>query len=136
MERSGMKSRDLDNGAQNQPFKIYFHCRWYTTLELEVLHNLIKNNQNLELYIGFCGNISYPKAQDLRDSFQYCLDNNMNILIETDAPYLSAQVIRWQQNTPAKIIHTYEYISDYFYIPIDQLQKKTHDNFMSLYYPG
>jgi Tat protein secretion system quality control protein TatD with DNase activity len=27
MERSGMKSRDLDNGAQNQPFKIYFHCR-------------------------------------------------------------------------------------------------------------
>lgn len=119
----------------HNPFKIYFHCRWYTTLELEVLHNLIKHNQNLELYIGFCGNISYPKAQDLRDSLQYCLDNNMNVLIETDAPYLAAQAIRGQQNTPAKIIHTYEYISDYFHIPMEELQKKTHDNFMSLYYP-
>lgn len=116
-------------------FKIYFHCRWYTVLELEILHNLIKHNQNLELYIGFCGNISYPKAQDLRDSFQYCLDNNINVLIETDAPYLSAQTIRGQQNTPAKIIYTYKYISDYFHIPLEHLQKKTHDNFMSLYYP-
>lgn len=132
---SGTESRDLKNGAWNKPFKIYFHCRWYTTHELRILHDRIINNQNLELYIGFCGNISYPKAQDLRDSFWYCLDSSINVLIETDAPYLAAQAIRGQQNTPANIIHTYEYISDYFHIPMDQLQKKTHDNFMSLYYP-
>lgn len=116
-------------------FKIYFHCRGYTTEELKTLNMFMKNNQNLELYIGFCGNISYPKAQELRESFQFCLDHNINVLIETDAPYLAAQAIRGQQNTPAKIIHTYEYISDYFHIPMDDLQKKTHDNFMSLYYP-
>ncbi len=128
-----LEPRDLENKKPLYPFKIYFHCRGYTTKELETLHMFIKNNQNLELYIGFCGNISYPKAQDLRDSFAYCLDHDINILIETDAPYLATQAIRGQENTPAKIIYTYEYISDYFHIPLEDLQKKTHGNFMSLY---
>lgn len=116
-----------------EALKIYFHCRGYWPKELKVLsQELVANSQ--ELYIGFCWNISYPKAQVLRDSFQYCLDHDIKILLETDAPFLAPQAIRGQQNTPAHIHYTYEYISDYFYIPLEELQKIANNNFMQLYF--
>lgn len=45
--------------------KVYFHCRGYGPQELEVLHNLLP-----QLRVGFCGNITYPAAVQLRSSLK------------------------------------------------------------------
>ncbi len=117
------------------PPNIYFHCRGYLPAELEILKNrLDKRLGSTDLFVGFCGNISYPKAQELRDCFQYCLDNDINTLIETDAPFLAPQAIRGQTNTPANIVHTYAYISEYFGIQLEKLQETIYNNFMKLYF--
>ncbi|MFA7284648.1 MAG: TatD family hydrolase [Candidatus Absconditabacterales bacterium] len=112
--------------------KIYYHCWGYGPQELQVLQNTIPHDH---LRIGFCGNITYPKAQELRDSFQYCLDHDVHILLETDSPYLAAQAIRGTTNTPAQIIYTYDYIAQHFGISIDTLKKHVYNNFMKLYFP-
>lgn len=111
---------------------IYYHCRGYWSQELRMLQDTITQDH---LRIGFCGNITYPKAQELRDSFQYCLDHDVQILLETDSPYLAAQTIRWTTNTPAQIIHTYNYIAHHFGISMNVLQKQVYHNFMKLYFP-
>lgn len=67
--------------------KIYFHCRGYGEAELQ---RLLENFPHL--FIGFCGNISYPKAENLRISLK--ATPKEKILIETDAPYLSPQTFR------------------------------------------
>lgn len=61
-----------------------FHCFGYTKTEVKYL---LKNFPNV--YVGFDGNISYPKAEDLREA---CLITPIEkILLETDAPYLAPQ---------------------------------------------
>lgn len=54
-----------------QEFKdlcLYFHCRSYGPWEVDY----IKNNFP-DYYIGFCANISYPKATTIRESLSYLL---------------------------------------------------------------
>jgi TatD DNase family protein len=48
---------------------------------------MLKTFKNL--YIGFCGNITYKNAENLRESIKILPINKL--LIETDAPYLSPQ---------------------------------------------
>jgi len=54
---------------------------------LEILQSKFKY-----LWVGFCGNITYKKADSLRDSLEN-VDRN-KILLETDAPYLIPQILR------------------------------------------
>lgn len=118
------------------PRNVYFHCWGYQPSELEILKDWLDNKSTTtQLFIGFCGNISYPKAQELRDSYQYCLDHDIKTLIETDAPFLAPQAIRGQINSPTNIVHTYAYISEYFSIPLKKLQESIYNNFMELYFP-
>lgn len=64
------------------------------------------------VYVGFCGNITYKKADNIRQSLQERNRSHpQQWVLETDAPYLSPQVVRKYTNTPAFLIHTYEYVS-------------------------
>lgn len=66
---------------------IYFHCRGYGPTEFRMLNAEFKN-----LFIGFCGNVTYKKADNLRETLKLVpLDQ---LLLETDAPYLAPQLIR------------------------------------------
>lgn len=67
--------------------KIYFHCFGYGAEEVKKLQEYFPC-----IRFGFCGNITYPKAQPLRDAFVACKRNN--IVLETDAPWLSPQPVR------------------------------------------
>jgi hypothetical protein len=55
--------------------------------EIKKIEEMFKN-----IWIGFCANITYPKAQNIRDSL--AVVNRNNILLETDAPYLPPQEFR------------------------------------------
>jgi len=55
-------------------------------------------------YVSFAGNVTYPKAGDLRDAAAAVPQNR--ILVETDSPYLSPQPVRGRANEPAHVVHT------------------------------
>jgi TatD DNase family protein len=55
-------------------------------------------------YVSFAGNVTYPKAADLREAAaQVAADR---ILAETDCPYLAPQPVRGRTNEPAYVVHT------------------------------
>lgn len=110
--------------------KVYFHCRWYWPEQLEILQSVFEDN----LWIWFCGNISYPKAIELRDSFKHAWENNIKIVLETDTPYLSIQSLRWQPNQSSNIPLHYDYISETFGIDKDNLIDKVKQNYDMLYW--
>jgi TatD DNase family protein len=55
-------------------------------------------------YVSFAGNVTYPKAADLREAaMQVPADR---LLAETDSPYLAPQPLRGRTNEPANVVHT------------------------------
>jgi TatD DNase family protein len=55
-------------------------------------------------YVSFAGNVTYPKASELRwAATQLPIDR---ILAETDSPYLTPQAVRGRSNEPAHVVHT------------------------------
>ena len=55
-------------------------------------------------WISFAGNVTYPKASPLRVAALRVPAERL--LVETDAPYLSAQPVRGRPNQPAAVVHT------------------------------
>jgi TatD DNase family protein len=55
-------------------------------------------------YVSFAGNVTYPKASELRDAATRVPADRL--LAETDSPYLSPQPVRGRRNEPANVVHT------------------------------
>ena len=55
-------------------------------------------------YVSFAGNVTYPKAVELREAAAQVPADR--ILAETDCPYLAPQPVRGKRNEPAYVIHT------------------------------
>jgi TatD DNase family protein len=55
-------------------------------------------------YVSFAGNVTYPKAEALREAARRVPADR--ILAETDSPYLAPQPVRGRPNEPANVIHT------------------------------
>lgn len=109
---------------------IYIHCWWFGPEEVEIL-----KRESVELwwnlFIGFCGNVTYKNAQNLRDSLSILpLDQ---LLLETDAPWLSPQVVRGTTNHPANVKYIYEFVADYLHMDSEQLALQIEKNFKAVY---
>jgi TatD DNase family protein len=55
-------------------------------------------------YVSFAGNVTYPKAEELRVAARAVPFDR--ILAETDSPYLAPQPVRGKRNEPAYVVHT------------------------------
>jgi TatD DNase family protein len=55
-------------------------------------------------YVSFAGNVTYPKAVDLREAARRVPRDRL--LAETDSPYLAPQPVRGRRNEPAYVLHT------------------------------
>ena len=55
-------------------------------------------------YVSFAGNVTYPKAPELREAAARVPRDR--ILAETDSPYLAPQPVRGERNEPANVVHT------------------------------
>jgi TatD DNase family protein len=55
-------------------------------------------------YVSFAGNVTYPKAENLREAARAV--PRERLLVETDSPYLSPQPRRGRPNEPANVVHT------------------------------
>jgi len=83
------------------------------------------------LFIGFCGNITYKKTEDLRESLQ--LVPLQQLLLETDAPYLTPQAVRGQDNHPANVKYIYDFVAEMLKISPEALSQQLEANFRSVY---
>ena len=113
--------------------RFYFHCRWYTPVEIELLLS-----HPTDIFVGFCGNLTYPKAQQLRDSLDALFAHSWKnipkqLLLETDAPYLIPQQRRWQQNAPKYVGALYAYVAEYLWVTLSSLGETIEKNFLSCY---
>jgi len=57
-----------------------------------------------DCYFSFAGNLTYPKADDLRAAARVVPLER--VLVESDCPYLAPQPVRGQANEPAFLEHT------------------------------
>ena len=55
-------------------------------------------------FVSFAGNVTFPKAQALRDAAARVPAERL--LAETDSPYLAPQPVRGMPNEPAHVVHT------------------------------
>jgi TatD DNase family protein len=55
-------------------------------------------------YVSFAGNLTFPKATELREAAQAVPSERL--LVETDSPFLAPQPVRGKTNEPAYVVHT------------------------------
>ena len=60
-------------------------------------------------YVSFAGNVTYPKAPELREAAARVPTDRL--LAETDSPYLAPQPVRGRRNEPAYVMHTLEVLA-------------------------
>ncbi len=123
--------KDFDTGLEilrnYSDLSIHFHCFSFWPDEIGKLQAL----KNKKLFIGFCGNVTYKNAQNLRDSLaKVPLDQ---LLLETDAPRLSPQAVRGTINFPVNIWHTYLFVAEYLHIDLQTLADHLEKNFTAFY---
>jgi TatD DNase family protein len=69
--------------------------------------------------ISFAGNVTYKNAADLADAA--LLVPEELLLVETDAPYLTPQVVRKERNQPAFVVHTAAFVAELRGVGLDEL---------------
>ena len=82
-------------------------------------------------WISFAGNVTYPKAARPRTRPPSApLDR---LLVETDAPYLTPQVVRKERNRPAYVVHTARFIAERRGIAYEELDAAVEANAAKLF---
>jgi TatD DNase family protein len=69
--------------------------------------------------ISFAGNVTYKSAADLAQAAREVPEELL--LVETDAPYLSPQVVRKDRNEPAFVVHTAAFVAALRGLPTERL---------------
>ena len=86
---------------------------------------------DLGFMISFAGNITFPKAQSIRDAAQMVPLDRM--LIETDSPYLAPIPHRGQRNEPAFVTEVARQIGELRNLPAEEIGSRTAQNFYKFF---
>jgi TatD DNase family protein len=82
-------------------------------------------------WISFAGNVTYPKATELAEAAgRVPLER---LMVETDAPYLTPQVVRKERNRPAYVAHTARFIAERRGIAYAELEAAVDANAAALF---
>ncbi len=99
----------LDSEAQG--VSVIMHCFSMP----EYLHTCVERGYA----ISFAGNVTYKSAAQLAEAAALVPEDLL--LVETDAPYLTPQVVRKQRNQPAFVAHTLAFIAALRGVSADEL---------------
>ncbi|HSF62707.1 MAG TPA: TatD family hydrolase [Gaiellaceae bacterium] len=77
-------------------------------------------------YVSFAGNVTYPKASELREAAKAVPPDR--ILVESDSPYLAPQPLRGRRNEPAFVTHTIAVLASARDEDRDAVAARTHVN--------
>jgi TatD DNase family protein len=93
----------------------------------------VRRSLDLGFLISFAGNITYPKAQPLRDvAARVPVDS---VLVETDAPWLAPEADRGKRNEPAMVVETAAVLAALLGVGKEEIAAATTKNFFRLF-PG
>ncbi len=82
-------------------------------------------------YISFAGNVTFKKADDLREAAR--IVPLEKLLIETDCPYLAPVPLRGKRNEPAFVLETARFLADFKGVELEELAKRTTENFFRIF---
>jgi TatD DNase family protein len=89
---------------------------------------------DLGFLVSFAGNLTYPKAQPLRDvAARLPLDS---LLVETDAPWLAPAPDRGKRNEPAWVTRTAATLAVLLGVEAQEVALRTTKNFQRLFRLG
>jgi TatD DNase family protein len=110
----------LEEGWHSSGLGGIFHCCSCTLEEA-------RRGMDMGFLISFAGNVTYPKAQNLRDvAREIPLDR---LLLETDSPFLAPQPHRGRRNEPAYVAEVARTIGNVRDLPPTQVAEATASNF-------
>jgi TatD DNase family protein len=132
--------------ARQEKLPVVIHCRdaWPDCLDIleqdwrssglgGILHcftgTIEQARQGIEMgfLVSFAGNVTYPKAQNLRDvAAALPLDS---LLIETDSPYLAPQQHRGRRNEPAYVAEVARTLGSVRNLAAEEMAALTAANF-------
>jgi TatD DNase family protein len=75
---------------------------------------------------SFAGNVTYPKAAELQAAARQ-LPAEL-LLVETDSPFLSPQVLRKKRNEPAFVVHTAHHVAGLRGLSYEELERTVERN--------
>ena len=105
-------------------FRGIMHCFGGTAAMAEAL-------MPLGFLISFAGNVTFKKADNLRDAARVVpLDR---LLIETDCPFLTPVPFRGKRNEPSFVVHTAQFLADFYGITVDTVAENTTRNFLDFF---
>ncbi len=86
---------------------------------------------DMDFMISFAGNVTFPKAQQIRDAaLQVPLDR---MLIETDSPYLAPAPHRGKRNEPAFVKETAHKLGELRGLSVEEVGDQTSRNFYNFF---
>ncbi len=90
-----------------------------------------KRALDMGFMISFAGNLTFPKAQQIRDAaLEVPLDR---MLIETDSPYLAPVPHRGKRNEPAFVKETARKLGELRGLSVDEIGERTSRNFYKFF---
>jgi len=87
---------------------------------------------DLGFMVSFTGNLTYPKAQNIRDVAKVLPLEN--ILIETDSPYLAPQPVRGKRNEPAYVAEVAKALGNVRDLGTEEIAAITAGNFRRFFH--
>jgi TatD DNase family protein len=114
----------LTEECSYEGFRGIMHCFGGTPQMAEAL-------MKLGFMISFAGNVTFKKAENLRDSARVVPIDKL--LIETDCPYLTPVPFRGKRNEPAFIAETAKFLADFYGIEVETLANQTTQNFFEFF---
>lgn len=92
---------------------------------------MLKEAQNLGFYVSFTANITFPKADKLREKVKAAPLERL--LIETDCPFLAPQIHRGKRNEPAYVIYVAEKMAEIKELSLEEVAIQTTKNARRLF---
>jgi TatD DNase family protein len=90
-----------------------------------------KRALDMGFMISFAGNVTFPKAQQIRDAaLEVPLDR---MLIETDSPYLAPVPNRGKRNEPAFVVETARKLGELRGLTAEEIGARTSGNFYNFF---
>ncbi len=114
----------LTEECNYEGFRGIMHCFGGTPEMAEAL-------MKLGFMISFAGNVTFKKAENLRDSAKVVPLEKL--LIETDCPYLTPVPFRGKRNEPSFVQHTANFLADFYGIEPEKLALQTTQNFLDFF---
>jgi TatD DNase family protein len=131
------RPKDGDTDAWDDLFEI-LETHWRNTGLGGVMHcfgsgwEQARRSLDLGFLLSFAGNLTFPKAQPLRDvAARLPLDG---VLVETDAPWLAPAPHRGQRNEPAWVLQTAQVLAGVLGVDEEEIATATTKNFYRLFH--